>query len=166
MLIIDLRALHQGPAHISGEIAAGHPMWEGTRVELLVPLRVDVVAEGSPARGVLVRGAFAGRALSYCRRCLAPVELDAAEEFDLLFDPKTEAGDGDLAVYALNPTADELDLGDTIRERVQLLLPDFALCRKDCLGFCDSCGKNLNEGECGCSEEEIDPRWGPLRALG
>lgn len=131
----------------------------------MVPLRVDVVAEGSSSRGVLVRGAFVGRVLSSCRRCLAPVELDAAEEFDLLFDPKTEAGDGDLAVYALNPTADELDLSDTIRERVQLLLPDFPLCREECLGLCDSCGKNLNEGPCGCSEEEIDPRWGPLRAL-
>jgi uncharacterized protein len=29
-------------------------------------------------------------------------------------------------------------------------LPLKPLCREECLGFCPQCGKNRNEGPCGC----------------
>ncbi|MCX4317609.1 MAG: DUF177 domain-containing protein, partial [Lachnospiraceae bacterium] len=36
-------------------------------------------------------------------------------------------------------------------------LPEKVLCREDCKGLCPMCGKNLNEGACGCRQEPSDP---------
>lgn len=39
------------------------------------------------------------------------------------------------------------------------------LCKEDCKGLCTSCGADLNEGECGCNNEVIDPRWAALAEM-
>ena len=39
------------------------------------------------------------------------------------------------------------------------------LCREDCKGLCPKCGRNLNEGPCGCDLHEEDPRWDALKGL-
>ena len=36
------------------------------------------------------------------------------------------------------------------------------LCKEDCKGICSRCGKNLNEGPCGCAEEPKDPRMAAI----
>ena len=39
------------------------------------------------------------------------------------------------------------------------------LCREDCKGLCPHCGKDLNEGPCGCEPRQIDPRLEALKKL-
>ncbi len=56
----------------------------------------------------------------------------------------------------------KLDLDELLYSEVIVSLPMKHLCREDCKGICSKCGKNLNEGECGCPKKEIDPR---LKAL-
>ena len=46
-----------------------------------------------------------------------------------------------------------------------LALPTKHLCREDCRGLCPRCGKNLNEGLCGCREDKVDPRLAVLAQL-
>ena len=46
-----------------------------------------------------------------------------------------------------------LDVSDEAREALALSVPFRALCREDCKGLCPRCGKNLNEGPCGCKLE-------------
>ena len=58
-----------------------------------------------------------------------------------------------------------LDLEDLTRAEVVLNLPIKHLCREECKGICADCGKNLNEGECGCDKTVIDPRLEALRRL-
>jgi uncharacterized protein len=38
------------------------------------------------------------------------------------------------------------------------------LCREDCAGLCPQCGKNLNDGPCGCKKPR-DPRMAVLEQL-
>lgn len=38
------------------------------------------------------------------------------------------------------------------------------LCRPDCKGLCPTCGKDLNEGPCGCGKQ-TDPRFAVLEQL-
>lgn len=165
VLVIDLRRLEEAPAQVSGEIAADDPLWEGSGLELLDPVRVRATAEGSSTRGVWVRGSLLGSIRATCRRCLQALALEVAETFELFFDPKASSGDEDLTLYALDPAAQELELGEPLRERFLLAVPAFPLCRESCAGLCPRCGANLNEGECGCRSVERDPRWGPLEAL-
>ena len=58
-----------------------------------------------------------------------------------------------------------LSLDELLTECLELSLPFRFLCREDCKGLCDRCGKNLNDGPCGCVKKEIDPRLAPLRRL-
>ena len=37
------------------------------------------------------------------------------------------------------------------------------VCDEDCKGLCPKCGKNLNQGECGCVVKEVDPRLAVLQ---
>ena len=68
-----------------------------------------------------------------------------------------EESDTIITVPDMKLDLDELLYGETVTN-----LPMKHLCSDDCKGLCPKCGKNLNEGECGCERREIDPR---LRAL-
>ena len=165
MLFIDLRRLERAPAEVRGEISGEDPVWSGADLELAGPVVVRATADGSHTRGVWVRGSFLGRIRTQCRRCLEPVELEVAEDFDLYFDPKAAVTDEDMTLHALDPRADELDLRAPLSERFVLVAPDFPLCREGCLGLCPQCGVNWNKTECECSAAEPDSRWGPLQEL-
>ena len=106
-----------------------------------------------------------------CTRCLTPIrrELDVVFEIDFVgreFLPETkethlESNDLDTDVLE----SDQIDLKEIAREQILLNLPETTLCRDECKGICPSCGKDLNEGECRCGEDDIDPRWAALKNL-
>ena len=57
-----------------------------------------------------------------------------------------------------------LDLDELINEEIQLFLPAKMLCKDDCKGLCQNCGKNLNYENCECVKE-VDPRLAALADL-
>jgi uncharacterized protein len=134
------------------EVALAHL---GTR-PLTGSLRLESVVEG-----VLVTGSIEGRVELECARCLkafsAPLEVDVCE---LYTAPGHEA---EPDAYRVVGT--EIDLEPMLRDEAGLALPLNPLCRTDCAGLCARCGKDLNEGACGCVEEVTDPRWDALSEL-
>ncbi len=58
-----------------------------------------------------------------------------------------------------------LDMDEQLLEELEMAFPIRFLCKEDCLGLCQRCGKNLNEGSCDCTANEIDPRMEPLKKL-
>lgn len=106
-----------------------------------------------------------------CARCLSPV----AGELEFPYQ-RTVAADGTLVgddarsgdsyedEYII---ADEgrIDADGLLREQIALLFPTRLLCREDCKGLCPECGKNLNDGPCGCSLKKTDPRWDVLKSI-
>ena len=120
---------------------------------------------------IRLRAHFKGNFELLCARCLEPVRIPLAGDFDLIYRPisvETEAGE-----HAI--TEDETEIGyyekngllleDAVREQVLLNLPGRALCREECKGLCPRCGANRNVTECGCVEEQPDPRWNALTGL-
>ena len=59
---------------------------------------------------------------------------------------------------------DDVELDDIIVPELILSMPMKELCSEDCRGLCPRCGKDLNDGECGCAEE-IDPRLAKLAEI-
>ena len=55
---------------------------------------------------------------------------------------------------------DEVVISDII-----LNYPQKYLCKDDCKGLCPECGKNLNEGDCGCNKTQVDSRLEILKQL-
>lgn len=65
----------------------------------------------------------------------------------------------------IHPDTDKIDLKEDVRDYAVLAIPMKKLCKEDCRGLCYKCGRNLNDGPCGCEKKEIDPRWEPLLEL-
>lgn len=123
-----------------------------------VRLTVDVRRlDGFGARlGVLLAQIHVGaQARLQCDRCLEPFDLPLELDYDEEFRPAGGAG----------KSGDVLDLSEGFMEAVILVLPIKRLCREECRGLCPKCGTNLNQGNCGCREERVDPRLAPLRQL-
>lgn len=104
-----------------------------------------------------------------CDRCLKPSTMPVDQSFDLLYLPpaktseEKELGDDDLSIAFYQDEV--IDIDDLVREQVELALPMARLCGEGCRGLCPECGANLNESECHCSDEQVDPRWGALKEL-
>jgi uncharacterized protein len=130
-------------------------------------------------RKVLIQAWFGLPLKGQCKRCLAQTALD--EQVDLLrtYLPAEAARDehrerrGVEVEASFDPqTVDEeyyggkeIDLAQALREQILLSLPPPPLCREDCKGLCPRCGKDLNEGECGCARAVLDPRWAALKGI-
>ena len=109
-------------------------------------------------------------ALSYtalCARCLQPVAgvfplsmTKGVATERMLADMTEDAAESYLVIRG-----NELDLSEVLTEEIELTFPSRHLCKPDCLGLCPKCGKDLNEGECGCPKREIDPRLAVLLTL-
>jgi uncharacterized protein len=116
----------------------------------------------SVVEGVLVTGSLAGSVEIRCARCLRSLVSEiSADVCEVFFVPGHEAADEDS--YRVGGA--EVDLEPMVRDAIALSLPLAPLCREDCQGLCPHCGRDLNEGPCGCTFEETDPRWAPLEAL-
>ncbi len=95
-----------------------------------------------------------------CDRC----STDFTREMDMLFEHKlaqTLVDDGNDD-YIETPDF-KLELDDIVISDILLSLPQKNLCKVDCKGLCQICGKNLNEGDCSCDKREIDPRLEMLK---
>ena len=58
-----------------------------------------------------------------------------------------------------------LELDEVVVSELILNYPQKFLCGEDCRGLCPKCGKNLNEGKCGCDTAQVDPRLEILKQL-
>jgi len=122
-------------------------------------------------RGILARVRLSTEIEATCSRCLnvfsCPLTLNIEEEYF----PTIDVVSGRRLPLPDEPgcfTIDEhhiLDLTEAIRQYALLAVPMKPLCRKDCAGLCPVCGKDLNQGPCGCSVQETDPRWAKLKEL-
>ncbi len=179
MLITPLD-LQNEPLVFREEIAAGAIDYApDTRQVGVLPVdgKADLIVEHRGPQEVVedirVRATYRGNFEVLCARCVEPVAVPLAGEFDLLFRPENaDAEAGERAI-----TEDETEIGyygrsgleleDVVREQVLLTLPGRTLCQADCKGLCAHCGQNLNVEICDCAESagNHDPRWSALQGL-
>ena len=98
-----------------------------------------------------------------CDRCAAPTRKRYTFRFSHVLAREVEEEENDD--YILVDESFKLDLDELLRSDILLELPYKYLCREDCKGLCPSCGKNLNEGPCGCNLHQVDPRLEVLKKL-
>jgi uncharacterized protein len=125
----------------------------------------DIVAD------IRLKGRFSGKFQVPCARCVEPVEILLAADFDLIFRPAAADSEG----LERSITAPETEIGyyqkdsllleDVLREQVLLALPVRTLCKPDCKGLCPRCGVNRNSQSCNCEVGPSDLRWEALAGL-
>lgn len=129
----------------------------------LTPLK-GVFTVTRTSEGVYVSGTMNSAIEAACMRCLENTMLPIRLRIDELFYyPEATAPEGETLVF--EGETGYIDLGPLVRELSLLELPIQAFCRPDCQGLCVECGANLNESDCGCQADEIDPRLEKLRSL-
>ncbi len=100
-----------------------------------------------------------------CSRCLQTVKLDLKPEVNLVLTPKESTGEEDDDLNHETYVGDEVDISGYIREQIAMSLPFKVVCTEDCKGLCSSCGINLNNENCECESQRIDPRLAVLKNL-
>jgi uncharacterized protein len=106
-----------------------------------------------------------------CCRCLDPFVVPVDVAIDLLYLPQTEnrgeaeseISDDDLSTAFYRE--EQIDLGQLVREQLQLTVPMKPLCRDGCQGLCPVCGINRNQERCECVTGWKDPRLAALEGL-
>ncbi|HEV2136543.1 MAG TPA: DUF177 domain-containing protein [Terracidiphilus sp.] len=170
--------LEREPVEFDLELAPG-PIDFGDQAEQEGPLatsgRAEVLHEHRGPKEIIpdirLRGKFAGRLQVPCARCVEPVQVPLAADFDLIFRPiGADAGAPERSITAPETEIgyyqkDSLLLEDVLREQVLLSLPVRTLCKPDCKGLCPRCGANRNNQTCTCEEGPADPRWEALAGL-
>ena len=96
-----------------------------------------------------------------CARCLKSFEKQVCQDIEAVLAEEVQ-DEENSDIYLLE--GDYIDLDEVILTAFVLNMEQRFLCREDCRGLCEKCGKNLNEGPCDC-KAEIDPRLAVLRQL-
>jgi uncharacterized protein len=101
-----------------------------------------------------------------CDRCSNDFETALKGRYQLVYFFGTKPVDEEIDnVVYLHMDADRIEIGKDLRDFALLSVPMKKLCSEDCKGLCFKCGKDLNEGDCGCDKTETDIRWLPLMEL-
>jgi uncharacterized protein len=121
--------------------------------------------------GLLATADLESAVLMACSRCLGPAQVPVQLHIDEEFYPSVDVVTGVRLPHPNDPMAlliDEhhiLNLCEPARQQLVVAEPMQPLCREDCAGLCPGCGRDRNEGPCGCPPDEIDDRWAALGGL-
>jgi len=94
-----------------------------------------------------------------CDRCLRRFKMPFSFDIDENFSENPNEED------VLPIENDRIDLKRAIVNNLLLNLPIKFICNEACRGLCPYCGKDLNEEECKCDVDDIDPRFAVLKKL-
>lgn len=112
--------------------------------------------------GIYIGGILKSTLPLTCMRCLKEIQQPISFKLDdLFYYPPESAPKGELVLGEDG----FIDLAPLVRELGLLEIPIRPICKPDCLGLCIECGQDLNEADCGCEEDNVDPRMAVLRKL-
>lgn len=94
---------------------------------------------------------------TFCDRCLTEVRKSVENDFSHILTLEENPETDDLITVCEK----SFDLSALVREDIIISLSSKILCKDNCKGLCQICGKNLNEGPCDC-ERPKDLRWSAL----
>lgn len=147
-----------GKLEVCGEVTLPETEFFG-EYSFTGPLQVkgNVSNNGKALR---LRADATGEMTTRCARCMkkisVPVDFEMTEN---LMQGEGEA-EKDEDIILFKDTTIELD--GIVLDNFLMNVEGKYLCSDNCKGLCPTCGADLNEGECGCSKENIDPRWSQL----
>jgi DUF177 domain-containing protein len=170
-LIVDLAALRLGRTSLQviRSFSKDEIGFEDKTIEISEPVQVDLRVT-APDERVKVEGFLKAELVLTCSRCACRFPWNTEKRFAVEYwpDETDEEGEIELDYDDLDVgfyLGDKFDLNEMIREQVLIDLPMNPICREDCKGLCVKCGADLNFGDCGCGDDNLDPRFETLKVL-
>ena len=106
---------------------------------------------GKADRSVHVSFEGTARVKTRCARCLTDVTVTVSFAGERTVNSETHTDEEGETVDCFTEAG--FDSDEFIAEEIASELPIRTLCKENCKGLCPVCGKNLNEGECGCRKQ-------------
>lgn len=123
------------------------------------PLKV-VGSVSNNGKSLILTAKCDGHMTTQCARCMkditVPIEFGMDE--NLAEDGENISDDEDVIIF----DDVKIDIDDIVMNNFLMNVEGKYLCKEDCKGLCQQCGADLNEGDCKCSRDTIDPRWSAL----
>lgn len=163
-MLLRLNKIIQAPGSVPFETTLDlHDMVIGAQTPATEPVFASgTVRNVGGSEGVLELSGEAHTTLHCeCDRCAAPFERFYSIPLHAVLTTEIQEEE-DEWIFLLED--DCADLDDIILTSFLFGLDMQLLCRDDCAGLCPTCGKNLNDGPCGCVKE-ADPRLAALAQL-
>lgn len=124
--------------------------YRGDKIEIPAPLNLELTVMLSDDTFTLT-GKLWGELILSCSRCLDKF----AREFQVQIDDEIRKNDlEDLK---------NVRVSELLQKNIFLSIPIKPLCSEKCEGLCPECGQNLNQGNCDCESENVDPRLASLK---
>lgn len=134
---IDYRQVPEEGTRLQNIYSPGELDLNSEGIKYIQPIKADLfVTKGINLLNVSVR--LNSRAQLTCSRCLETTAKDFEREFNFN--------------YPLEKNQFIVEVDDDIKQEIILSHPPKILCKKDCLGLCPVCGKNLNQEKCNCKK--------------
>ena len=172
-LEIDLSSLRQNPGRTQ-DVVLNSEYLEGLPHDLSLsePVQVNLHLEAGE-RFVKALGHISTGVDTNCDRCLVPIHYPLSFDFTESLmsthdvDVLCQHGRDRELLETENWLYDSprVDLNYMVLDKLLSQLPFQHVCKDDCKGLCPHCGVNLNEENCSCDNQEIDPRWAILAQL-
>ena len=162
-MILDLRSLFVN----DGESLSLDCRFDMSEVDFYCerPLKSPVVVKGSAysRAGIVTLSVVCDcEYTAPCDRCGKQTVKHYKVPIERVLVSKLENGENDEIILLQDF---KLDLYELCFTEVVLAMPSKHLCREDCKGLCPECGKDLNDGPCGCATTSGDPRMAALAKL-
>lgn len=100
-----------------------------------------------------------------CGRCLENFNYVLEFDFNEDYYPVKEENKLLEDEEGIPFTGEEINLEPEIKANIQLSIPMRQVCSEECQGLCTHCGVNLNKKQCGCKDDNVDPRMAVLQDL-
>lgn len=143
---------------IDGKVDIPSIIYNGEEITINGPVPVSGVILNT-GENILVEGKFKADLTLKCSRCLESFQYSMESDFDEELSNKDESNgyvkfEGEI-----------IDLAEVVERNILLSMPMKVLCSDNCKGLCPHCGNNLNESQCNCTGENVDPRLAVLKNL-
>ena len=161
-MIIDVSSILKefgGRIDISDEIEISPIEAYGCTYRFNAPVNVNGAVTNNGTT-LILKAKCTGVISTQCARCLKDIDVDFSFEVEETLIQGEEIPEEFEDVIVFEGYTVSLD--EIITNNFIMNVSSRYLCKEDCKGLCTSCGADLNEGECGCDNEVIDPRWAAL----
>ncbi len=115
------------------------------------------------SKNLELKANVSGEMQVHCARCAQPfltaVSYPVSEI--LVREDGEISPDSDVVVFS----GYEVDLTEIVVNSFFMNVSGRYLCKEDCKGLCPVCGTDLNESDCDCETDTIDPRWAALAEI-
>jgi uncharacterized protein len=142
-------------------------------VKCIEPIRGKATF-GNTGRLLIVRGVFETIVELECARCLGQYPMKIESPIEEAFQLPGYVPDEDEAQEEEEAVEDDsevlfvenmLHLTELLRQDILLAMPIKPICSEECKGLCPACGRNLNEGLCGCPPDAGESAFAELASL-